>query len=251
MCESFELFELLELIWIIWIIWIWKIGTQFTWIIQSCVYLQTLLHTLDQLPFELSTICLTVIDDENPTVYTANAIVTVTVLLTRKDMRHLFGDETVKEQTSIDEEQQNGDAEAGIEPAEEQIPAVKRPAWLKQKKGAKKSSKKRTNKKPLPAKAPAATTLKASVNQQEETPKVKKKEDKEEKEKSEQESTKEKVSPGDESEAESDRSEEEESSNDKKDTTFEDDDSEWEKSVKKSHQTVNFLLFLFYRSNIT
>lgn len=43
-----------------------------------------------------------VIDDENPTVYTAGAIVTVTVSLTRKDMKELFGDDTVKQQPLID-----------------------------------------------------------------------------------------------------------------------------------------------------
>jgi len=169
-----------------------------------------------------------VIDDENPTVYTANAIVTVTVVLTRKDMRHLFGDETVKEQTAIDEEKQNGDGEANVEVAEEQNIAEKRPAWLKQKKGAKKTNKNKKSNKKVPVAKPAAVTTPKPGSQppQEETPKARKKE---EKDKTEQETTKEKAPAGSDSDAESERSEEEESSNDKKEAAFEDDDSEWEK----------------------
>jgi translocation protein SEC63 len=40
-------------------------------------------------------LCFAVIDDENPTVYTAGAIVTVTVSLVRQNMSVLFGDDTV------------------------------------------------------------------------------------------------------------------------------------------------------------
>jgi hypothetical protein len=38
-----------------------------------------------------------VIDDENPTVYTAGAIVTVTVTLVRQNMNVLFGDNSVSD----------------------------------------------------------------------------------------------------------------------------------------------------------
>lgn len=76
-----------------------------------------------------------VIDDENPTEVTAGAIVTVTVTLIRKDMSVLFGDETVVENNVITENGIDHDkAAAGDAPAEaEQV--VKRPAWLKQKRG--------------------------------------------------------------------------------------------------------------------
>jgi effector-binding domain-containing protein len=55
-----------------------------------------------------------VIDDENPTVYTAGAIVTVTVTLIRQNMSVLFGDESV---TDKHEEQ---DASSPIKGEEEE-----------------------------------------------------------------------------------------------------------------------------------
>lgn len=42
-----------------------------------------------------------VIDDENSTVVTAGAIVTVTVFLRRTNMKELFGDTTIKEKEII------------------------------------------------------------------------------------------------------------------------------------------------------
>lgn len=42
-----------------------------------------------------------VIDDENSTVVTADAIVTVTVSLRRTNMKELFGDTTIKEKEII------------------------------------------------------------------------------------------------------------------------------------------------------
>lgn len=74
------------------------------------------------------------IDDENPTEVTAGAIVTVTVTLVRKDMSILFGDDTVVETSIITENGVDHDKAAGDAPAEaDQV--VKRPAWLKHKKG--------------------------------------------------------------------------------------------------------------------
>ena len=96
---------------------------------------------------------ISVIDDENSTVYTAGAIVTVTVTLTRKDMSHLFGDDTVKEKTVFEEPKVEVDEEK--DEIEEQKPAAaKRPAWMKQRKVQKKShSKKGSNKKAVPKSA--------------------------------------------------------------------------------------------------
>jgi translocation protein SEC63 len=129
-------------------------------------------------------ILLLVIDDENSTVYTAGAIVTVTVTLTRKDMAHLFGDDTVKEKTLIEESKTEADKDKNE--AEDPNPAVaKRPAWLRQRKVQKKShSKKGSNKKAAPPK-PSATTgagdNSVSSQQSNSSPKSKK-EKKEEKE---------------------------------------------------------------------
>lgn len=82
-----------------------------------------------------------VIDDENPTEVTAGAIVTVTVNLVRKDMSVLFGDETVEENNVISENGVDNDKAAGDVSAEVEQ-AVKRPAWLKQKRTGGKKSKK-------------------------------------------------------------------------------------------------------------
>lgn len=156
--------------------------------------------------------------------YTAGAIVTVTVSLTRKDMKHLFGDDTVKEQTMIDDIKVSG--EINNEGSEEQNQSVKKPAWLRQKKGQKKPHKKGTNKKTAPVKniqAQGQTTQQSNNStQQTNTPNIKKKEDKIEKE-----SSKEKSDVSD-SEADSDRSDDEDS-NDKKDMSIDDDDTEWER----------------------
>ncbi|XP_031848650.1 translocation protein Sec63 [Nomia melanderi] len=164
-----------------------------------------------------------VIDDENPTVYTAGAIVTVTVSLTRKDMKHLFGDDTVKEQTMLDDNKV-GTAEGGEEPPEEQNQVVKRPAWLRQKKGQKRSHKKGTSKKSAAIKNSQSQAQSGNENaQQTNTPNAKKKEDKVEKE-----SSKDKLSDISDSDIDSDRSDDEDS-HDKKDVSVDDDDMEWER----------------------
>lgn len=75
-------------------------------------------------------------DDENPTEVTAGAIVTVTVTLIRRNMRVLFGDETVVE-NNIHANENGIEAEVkeiGGDHAEQENVA-KRPAWLKQKRG--------------------------------------------------------------------------------------------------------------------
>lgn len=167
---------------------------------------------------------LSVIDDENPTVYTAGAIVTVTVSLTRKNMKYLFGDDTVNEQTMIDDNKTSGEMVDEIIEEQSQSTKVAKPAWLKQKKGQKKSHKKSTNKKAAPTKSTQAQSQNMANNvQHSNTPNAKKKDDKTEKE-----SSKEKMSDVSDSEAESDRSDDEDS-HEKKDVSLDDDDTEWEK----------------------
>lgn len=72
-------------------------------------------------------------DDDNPNEVTAGAIVTVTVVLIRKNMSTLFGDEQAKVSTEITENGTDEVKEIAGDTASENI--VKRPAWLKQKKG--------------------------------------------------------------------------------------------------------------------
>lgn len=76
-------------------------------------------------------------DDENPTEVTAGAIVTVTVTLIRKDMSSLFGDNTVVENNLITENgiESEGKGTGGAGDTVESDNIVKRPAWLKQKRG--------------------------------------------------------------------------------------------------------------------
>ncbi|XP_015595625.1 translocation protein SEC63 homolog [Cephus cinctus] len=175
-----------------------------------------------------------VIDDENPTVYTAGAIVTVTVSLTRKDMRTLFGDNTVKEQTILDDSKAAA-GDPSEEAAEEESQTVKKPAWLRQRKGPKKSNKKNTNKKSAPAKSgqqsQPGNVLQHQQQQQTNTPNSRKKEDGKESSNKDpaRDSVKERLSDVSDSEVDSDRSDDEDSSHIKKDSAVDDDDTEWEK----------------------
>ncbi|XP_032683432.1 translocation protein SEC63 homolog [Odontomachus brunneus] len=170
-----------------------------------------------------------VIDDENPTVYTAGAIVTVTVSLTRKDMKHLFGDDSVNEQTMIDDNKISGEMIDEMSEEQNQSAKAAKPAWLKKKKGQKKSHKKSINKKAAPTKNIQTPSQTVANNTQHtgNTLNAKKKDDK-----SEKESSKEKLSDVSDSEIESDRSDDEDS-HDKKDISLDDDDTEWEKFQQK------------------
>lgn len=141
-------------------------------------------------------------------------------------MKNLFGDDSVNEQTMIDDNNK-ASGEMIDEMSEEQNQSAKaaKPAWLKKKKGQKKSHKKSINKKAAPTKNIQTPSQTVANN----TPhtgnalNAKKKEDK-----SEKESSKEKLSDISDSEIESDRSDDEDS-HDKKDISLEDDDTEWEK----------------------
>lgn len=166
-----------------------------------------------------------VIDDENPTVYTAGAIVTVTVSLTRKDMKHLFGDDSVNEQTMIDDSKAGGEMIDEMSEEQNQSAKAAKPAWLKKKKSQKKSHKKSVNKKAAPTKnvQTASQTVANNTQHAGNALNAKKKDDK-----SEKESSKEKLSDVSDSEIESDRSDDEDS-HDKKDVSLDDDDTEWEK----------------------
>jgi len=87
-----------------------------------------------------------VIDDENPTVYTAGAIVTVTVTLIRHNMSVLFGDESVTDK----HEQQDALSLIKGEEEEEDIKketVARKPVWQKQKKGKKGGKKSAKNQK--------------------------------------------------------------------------------------------------------
>lgn len=180
---------------------------------------EDIMKVLGSMPYIEFKVRSEVIDDENPTVYTAGAIVTVTVSLTRKDMKELFGDDTVKQQPLIDDSK-TGEAD---EVVEEQNQTAKKPSWLRQRKGQKKSHKKGPNKKSAPTKNIQTQSQSGNNSAQTNTPNARKKEDKVEKE-----SSKDKLSEDSESEAESERSEDEDSNN-KKDVSIDDDDTDWEK----------------------
>ncbi|KAF4522074.1 hypothetical protein B566_EDAN004057 [Ephemera danica] len=99
---------------------------------------QDIMKVLRRMPYIDFQVKSEVIDDEEPTVYTAGAIVTVTVMLKRKDMGVLFGDQTAPDRTQANEETKPEDEDAGDEEKKEETnQAPKPPAWLKQKKGKK------------------------------------------------------------------------------------------------------------------
>ncbi|XP_066991282.1 translocation protein SEC63 homolog [Anabrus simplex] len=167
-----------------------------------------------------------VIDDENPTVYTAGAIVTVTVTLIRNNLSGLFGDETaVDKHELIESSVQTGQGD--VEPAadEEEEPKkeehVKKPVWQKQQKKGKKGGKKGSrNQKPNSRSTPAKKIEDKAPSF--EAPEV-------------NGNKKQPTDTGDESELSDDEAErsdeddEQNSTGDKKYSSVEDDDTEWEK----------------------
>ncbi|XP_044728876.1 translocation protein SEC63 homolog isoform X2 [Chrysoperla carnea] len=136
---------------------------------------ENVLKVLGQMPYVDFKIQHEVCDDENPNVVTAGAIVTVTVSLKRHDMKTLFGDSTIAESQPIrgDEEHTKdeiSEVNGGGDTASttETKPNVKKPAWIKQKRGGGgKKSNKRPNKQNRVNKERSTTTAKI-----EESPKV-------------------------------------------------------------------------------
>ncbi|XP_069688937.1 translocation protein SEC63 homolog isoform X2 [Periplaneta americana] len=167
-----------------------------------------------------------VIDDENPTEYTAGAIVTVTVTLIRQNMSILFGDDSVSEK----HEQQDTQTFSKPEEEEEEDKReeqVKKPVWQKQQKRGKKGGKKSAkNQKPSGRivntkknEEKTATAATENTHSKHET------------------SRKTAMETGDESEgsddeadhSDDDDNEDQHSQGDTKGSTAEDDDTEWEK----------------------
>ncbi|XP_066255294.1 translocation protein SEC63 homolog [Euwallacea similis] len=185
---------------------------------------------LGRMPYVDFQITVEVMDDENPTEVTAGAIVTVTVSLVRKDMASLFGDETAQEVAEIVE---NGVTEhkEGGEGDNEASAIVKRPAWLKQKRGGGRKTKKPSNK---PVTKPVAIT-KTKV---EDSPSVStERKTKSKEERKPRVADEDSEDSGDESDADTnennDKSSGDESTTQK--SNPEDDDQEWEK-FRKIHE---------------
>ncbi|CAB3372878.1 Hypothetical predicted protein [Cloeon dipterum] len=172
-----------------------------------------------------------VIDDEEPTVYTAGAIVTVTVILERKSMAVLFGDESAPDKTAYETKEDEEETEKKEDAAQVKKP----PAWLKQKKG-KKSSKKGSKKlaasavKPTTAAAAAPAPAAATPNT---TSSNKKSLDKVEEEKKAELSADPEDSELSDDEAEQSEDSDDEPANKKKTSNVDDDDKEWEKFQDK------------------
>lgn len=171
---------------------------------------EDVMRVLGNMPYVDFKVQSEVVDDDNPTVYTADAIVTVTVTLTRRDMRELFGDETAKEKT-IDEETEEKEDKEDKEDKDEQ---AKKTPWLKQKKGGKSK---------IDKKKKQRVSNKKGVPRGKKTP-----EEENEKEKDREGSVDQaKEDSSSHSEAESEKSEEE--TDKAKEVNQEDDDEEWDK----------------------
>ncbi|XP_014288727.1 translocation protein SEC63 homolog [Halyomorpha halys] len=175
-----------------------------------------------------------VIDDEASTVYTAGAIVTVTVTLIRRDMSTLLGDETVKEKhCALDSPELKEEDEAKSPEGETKEPVKKQPVWQKQRKAGKKSGKKQQGKKHQHNENKAQSNKKAV----EEKPPASTEKEKEKQPLVPQKKTQPEGADGDDSSAadesdisdyEQDKSDDDESGGDRKESGFEDDD-DWEK----------------------
>lgn len=126
---------------------------------------ENVMKVLGAMPYIDFQITVEVMDDENPTDVTTGALVTVIVTLVREDMSTLFGDETIKEVVDIEE---NGVDEPKEGPEHE--PArVKKPAWMKQKRGGKKTKKPN---RPTPKPVTATATANAVKQKVEDSPNV-------------------------------------------------------------------------------
>ncbi|XP_060516867.1 translocation protein SEC63 homolog [Cylas formicarius] len=181
---------------------------------------ENVMKVLGRMPFIDFQITVEVMDDDNPTEVTAGAIVTVTVHLTRNDMSTLFGDETVIENTEITENGVEEVKEGGD--AESDAIAVRRPAWLKQKRGGGKKTKKSTK----PSRSAGNVKSKA-----EDSPSTEKK-TKEVKIKHEEESD----DSGEESDADTNEKDDKSSGDESvQKSNNEDGDQEWEK-FRKLHE---------------
>lgn len=179
-----------------------------------------------------------VIDDEASTVYTAGAIVTVTVTLIRRDMSTLFGDDTVQDKHCAVDEKLKPDSEIGGDgegdTKEKEQVKEKRPVWQKPQKKGKKGNKKQVYSKKQTSKDRDVSKNSHSSPHpvQNSTNNIKKSEEKEKPEKQDNS----KVEAGDNSADESDlsddeaeRTEDEESQTDNKKGSALEDDDEWDK----------------------
>ncbi|CAH1104749.1 unnamed protein product [Psylliodes chrysocephalus] len=188
---------------------------------------ENVMRVLGKMPFIDFQIQVEVMDDDNPNEVTAGAIVTVTVVLIRKNMSTLFGDEQAKVSTEITENGTDEVKEIAGDTASENI--VKRPAWLKQKKGGKKT------KKSKPVNKQANSTSLKSKTEDSPKPVVAKKKDtliraKSKEKKEDEEDTDE----TDESDTENIEHHDKSSGDEDANKSNEDDDQEWEK-FKKIH----------------
>ncbi|GLV38722.1 Secretory 63 [Carabus blaptoides fortunei] len=178
---------------------------------------ENIMKVLGRMPYIDFLVRSEVIDDENPTEVTAGAIVTVTVSLKRRDMSSLFGDDTVADAQPISELQQDNEKNTTGE-GEAESQSIKKPAWLKQRKGGGKKSNKKSNKQ---------NKINNFKHKVEDTPprivKAKPKEEKQHKEIDSDDSD------ASEQNYNNDRSSEEEV----KSSSVEDDDQEWEKIQKR------------------
>jgi len=171
-----------------------------------------------------------VIDDEVSTVITVCSVVTVTVTLIRKEMKSLFGDDTVQDKHCPTELGEQGDAPEAVNGEEENAKEQqkKQPVWQKQQRKAPKKTGKKEKKKPshkekdvkAPPPPPANSHKKEDAQEQEKSPRVEKKPSQENEDSSGDES--------DISDDEPDRSDDEGSMDEKKGSSIEDDD-DWEK----------------------
>ncbi|XP_039294066.1 translocation protein SEC63 homolog [Nilaparvata lugens] len=183
-----------------------------------------------------------VIDDEASTVYTAGAIVTVTVTLYRQNMGVLFGDDTVKEKHCVEElkeKQADDNEQEDQEPKEQEQKEkekeqTKKPVWQKTQRKTKKGGKKQTNKKPQQSQKEAPKAAANASKKTDEKEKEKDKEKEKEKEKvpepvSKSSDVSASESEGDSSDEEAERSDEEDSQRDSKKPSSLEDDDEWDK----------------------
>ncbi|VVC92869.1 unnamed protein product [Leptidea sinapis] len=186
---------------------------------------EDVMKVLGNMPYINFQVNTEVIDDENSTVVTAGAIVTVTVLLQRTNLKELLGDTSIKEKQIIKDDDEaagdNADKENDKNEKNDKKETAKRPVWMKQvKKHPAKKSKKPAAKQPVKPAAPATPP----------PPSAEAKKEKKEPKKKDDEAEESEAGSSDESGTHSDASDDESRDNV---SAVDDDDDQWEKLQKR------------------
>ncbi|KAL0840491.1 hypothetical protein ABMA28_015733 [Loxostege sticticalis] len=194
-----------------------------------------LMKVLGNMPYIHFQVNTEVIDDENSTVVTAGAIVTVTVFLRRTNMKELFGDTTIKEKEIIKDDEEgagdNAEKEKGENDKNDKKETFKRPVWMKQSKKVQSKKTKKPASKQQAKPANQTATPPPPANDAKKTKEAKEPKETKEAKKKDEDAEESEMGSSDESGSHDSGSEDE--SRDKSSAAEDDDDDQWDKFQKR------------------